>query len=280
MTAFRVTTALGLVLRSLFYNIGPAIRMTWPWMAIYAVVQAVVVVSFPATAAILSGRNPDLQETSFSTWIAFMFLMGVSCVAFSSAAVNWHRFILLGEEAAGAERLRLDGTVFRYLGNLFLSILIVVPVFAVTLVVAVLAAVPAVTCCFPTSDPLNVAAPSLVIGSIAALVPLVVMQRLVVKLPAIALVRRDYTFGNAWRDSSGHNLRLAGFVAMIMVVTFGIGWFANMPLNRMSIALGSQSPIGLAMGAFWQVVINCIGWVISINAITILYGIFAGGREI
>jgi len=42
--------------------------------------------------------------------------------------VNWHRYILLDEVPHGMERLRLDATVWRYVGNILLIALILGPV--------------------------------------------------------------------------------------------------------------------------------------------------------
>jgi hypothetical protein len=121
---------------------------------------------------------------------------------------------------------------------------------------------------------------AVVIALLPVLVVLVTLQRLMIKLPAIALGRKDFGFGEAWADSKGNVLRLAGFVLMVMGSSYGIGFLASAPLTLLAGDLGNGGLLGQLLGTSWQLAINWIGWIIGVNAITILSGVFVEGRMV
>ena len=275
---FRATVAFGYVLASAYRNFGPAIRMSWPWMAVYAALLTLAVTFFPGVAQILSGNTTDPLVNAPATWLVMVLLLFVSALAFSSLAVNWHRFMLVGDEAEGLERLRIDGTVWRYLGNLSLLLLVFLP--AGLIVMSIGLAASGTMLGFGEQGGASSFVLAVVIALLPVLVILVTLQRLMIKLPAIALGRRDFGFGEAWADSKGNVFRLAGFVLMVMGSSYGIGFLASAPLTLLAGGLGNGGLLVQLLGTSWQLAVNWIGWIIGINAITVLYAVFAEGRSV
>lgn len=272
MSSFRAIPAVGHVLGTVARNIGPAIRMSWPWLAIYAIVQGIGLLLFPDLQKVFAGGDNALENAESGTGIMFLTLLVLSTLAFSSLAVNWHRFMLLGEEAEGGERLRIDGLVFRYIGNAFLGGLIGGGL-------SLLAIIPVMILGFAWWRELGI----VIIASLFAIVylgMLVVLQRLFLKLPAIALERDDYGFGSAWADSGGNNLRIAGFIVLLSIILLIALVVLGVPLAFLMIAQGEPSTTSSVLGWTFQLVLNWLGWIVGINALTTLYGIFAEGREV
>ncbi|WP_146256122.1 hypothetical protein [Aestuariivirga litoralis] len=273
---FRAIPAFAHVVVAIYRNFGAALRMSWPWMLVYAGVQTLALLFQPDVLVVLSGDGPAALRMTSSGWWTVALLMGISMLAFSSLAVNWHRLLLLDEEAEGVERLRLDGLLWRYLGNTALLILTLVPV-------AVIAMIAGLSISFSVFGSGNGMGSFLLAFGIALLpvaVVLVVLERLMIKLPAIAIGRSDYGFGAAWDDSRGEFLSLAGFVLMVLGTTYGLGLLASVPFTLLSAVLGTHGGLGPLIGSLWQLAINWIGWIIGLNAITTLYGILAEGREV
>lgn len=273
---FRATAAFGHVVASVYRNFGAALRMSWPWMLVYAVMQALAVLFQPDVLAVLSGDGPAVLRMTSSVWGTVALLLGISTLAFSSLAVNWHRLLLLDDEAEGVDRLRIDGIVWRYLGNMALLILALSPVFVIAMVTGLSIA-------FSVFGPEN-GMGSFLLAFAISLLPaagvLVILQRLMIKLPAIAIGRNDYGFGDAWDDSRGAFLRIAGFVLMVLGTTYGLGLLASVPFTLLSAVLGTQGVLGPLIGSLWQLAINWIAWIVGLNAITTLYGMFVEGREV
>jgi len=68
-----------------------------------------------------------------------------------------------------------------------------------------------------------------------------------------------------------------------VVLTFVIFVFAlvlSLPLALVMIAQDEPSTTMSVLGWTFQLLINWLGWIVGINALTTLYGIFAEGREV
>jgi len=111
--------------------------------------------------------------------------------AFASMAVAWHRLLLQGEHPA---YLRLDYIVAAYAGVAFLgNIIMLAPYyFSVTIRFAAEATQSGAAAFVASVEPF---------ASFA--IPFI-LARLSLVLPAMALGRRDVTFGAAWKISEGH----------------------------------------------------------------------------
>jgi len=179
----------------------------------------------------------------------------VSLIATSSMAVSWQRFILRDELSRG---LRLDGNVLRYALYTFLLLLAAV--------------VPAV---------LSLAA-VLVEPSVAALtLPGVVLlggvvTRLSVKLPAVALGDRNFTFREAWKASEGNFWPCLGVFLLTWAITLG-GLFSLMLVGSGMAQLNST--LGELFITVGVILMQLFYAVFNASVFTSLYGFFVERRE-
>lgn len=264
--AFRAIPAAVQVISTSFTNLGTAFRMSWPWLAVL-----LPLLVFFGMAANASGAMQNPEALQGLLYIGIL-LVVIYTVATCSIAVNWHRFLLLGEEAEGWDRLRIDMPVWRYLGNgILLGLLIALPailIMTVFMMLWVALFVPG-----ESAEP----GPGFELGSfIATLVPLAMVYRLGIKFPAIALERDDYGFSDGWGDTKGYFLRIIGFTALLGFVTYlptavlPTNWFGIAPGNSVLVMLG------VAALAVWSWVVMIIG----ITTLTMLYAIFVEGAEV
>ncbi|MFT3986382.1 hypothetical protein [Aestuariivirga sp.] len=191
-------------------------------------------------------------------------------IALASIAVNWHRYVLLDEIPDG-RRLRLDATVWRYIGNSLLILLILGLVWVAILIAATFLAAILNTIIGRTAGAVLA---TIVVLAFAVLVA--AFYRLSVKLPAIALGRQDYRFQNAWADTTGNNARLIGLVLLICLAAI-----AMLAIN-MVIRLALLSFPGVA-GTVVAIAVNLvIQWILTIllvTTLTSLYGFFGEKRD-
>jgi len=151
-------------------------------------------------AEVLVGE-PDLQNPQVGLPVLLQVTSAVvGLLAFCSMAVSWHRFILRDEIGSPA---RVDGPVLRYAGNSLLIMLIVVVPAALLLVLSQL--VPA----------LGVL---LIAVSIAGGI---IVTRLSVKLPAVALGNKAFSFRDAWKATAGNTWPILGVFLLNAAVVFG-----------------------------------------------------------
>ena len=276
MSRFGAISAIGLVVRSSFGNLGAALRMSWPWMVLLMLMQGGLMVMFPAlpTGVITgmepwAGQSPDVMAVLFFTIPANM-------IAYASIAVNWHRYLALAVEAEGREKLRLDWPVWSYLGNAFLAQAICVVILAALLIAGMLGV--ALLAVFRPDEQVETAA---ILAAMAASVwALPAMLRVFVKLPAVAIERDDYSFVHAWRDSRGRSLRLFGFLVMLFSFMLFLALASVAPMIALSEALGSESLSGRLAAAFGQFAINWWLLLVAVTALTTLYAVFAEGRKL
>lgn len=195
-------------------------------------------------------------------------ILAVSFVAFAAIAVNWHRYILLDEVPSGGDIFRLGGKIWRYLGNAILIVLILLLLSAVVMVpifVLVMAA---------ESSPITGAA--VVIAVPFFLFLAIFSFRLGVKLPAVALGRRDFTFSHALAATRGSNLALL----LILLFQFVLAIGASLLLLFLEYLTTGIHPIfGFIASLLIQLSVNWILSIFGIIILTSLYGFFAEGRD-
>ena len=198
--------------------------------------------------------DPGAQELSSVNLIQ----MGtgiLSIIAVCSMAVSWHRFILRDEMSHG---LRLDGNVLRYAGNTLLIMLaMLVP--SLLFLVAVLGA--------PATAVIGLPALVLLGGAVT---------RLSIKLPAVALGNRDFTFGNAWRVSEGNFWPCLGVFLLSWAITLGgllVLILAGGALEQANSLLGQ---IFTLAGA---VLLQLFYSIFNASVFTSLYGFFVERRD-
>jgi hypothetical protein len=190
----------------------------------------------------------------------------ISLLAFSSIAVNWHRYILLDEMPRGSEYLRLDSLTMRYFGNLLLLFLFI---FLIALVVVIpLAIIGAVT----GSETF------FTIISVVVALPIagIVFMRWGIKLPAIALGKEDMTFPGAWRLTDGNNGPVFLVFLFNVLVTFGVG----IAFGLIVLLINAISPgIAMIIEFAGQLILNWILSILGITLLTSLYGFFVENRN-
>ena len=173
-------------------------------------VLAWALVLLPAGAlALLPLRGLDLSNLGAlpPRAIAVLGVLGVLLLlALLSMGVNWQRRLLLGESPRGLAWWRLDRHVWR---SLFSHV-------AVLLALAVIAglAVAMKTYGEPwLTVKIGAAAKPITIAVLVLLgvFGLMTGYRMAVKLPGVAIGRRDYKFAHAWGDTRRNTLRLLGF---------------------------------------------------------------------
>lgn len=241
-------------------NIAYAFRISWPWY--------LVLILLGAGAGLLadsaSGGNPEANPGAV---LPFYLALGLlNLLAFSSIAVNWHRYILLDEVPSGSGLFRLDDKTWRYFGNFVLITLILFIVSAIVVVPLTL-----------IGAALNSSA---VLAFLAAAIALCVVGilffRLSIKLPAIALGRRDFSLSHALAATRGNSrplllvflFEIAAALGLILVLLF------------LTIAAGAVSQmLAFAVGTVLQILVNWIFSIFGITVLTSLYGFFIEGRD-
>lgn len=239
-------------LRSAWNHFGYALRLSWPWMLALLPFN----VASNAYLAIFSPPDPlefqpDLVAVEAGQWL-------LTAVAFSSIAVNWHRYMLFGEVARGWNRLRLDGLVWRYFGNSLVVLLPLVVGLGLPLLLAYFAFV-------------GMGNAALMLGAAG----LIYSYRLGIKLPAVAAGRR-YTFGEVLTDTR-HNLWPFFYLGLVVsIVTVGIalaiGGLAYLAAPGPDAALGAEINLPVLVALFVaNIVLSWIGTVWTVTLLTSLY---------
>jgi hypothetical protein len=273
--SFRALPAATKVIQLVFHNLGPLTRMSWPWILI--VMAALVLLIFVMFYLLLQGQS-DIELSVGPLLGAGGAYIALALLAFSAVAVMFHRYFLRGEITSGLARLRLDSSVWRYTGNLLLLALIGLTM----LVLAFVVAAPAVFSLFGMAgvdlSQLLISYPLLafLISAAISVFFTYILTRLSIKLPAIALRRSNYGLGAALYDSKGNTFQIVLFVVLINVIVYV---FQNV-LGLALTPLANQGMIGSVIALLIQAFFSCIGFAIGIVALTVLYGVFAEGREI
>jgi hypothetical protein len=257
MRTLPVIAAFSHALRSTFNNLGFAFHVSWPWML--ALLPVLLAGNF-----YLVFVNPMIpgQIPSPMTYVALIAMGIASVVAFASIAVNWHRYILLDEVPHGMQRLRLDGTVWRYIGNVILIGLML----ALITIPAALAA-----------GLLSLISPYLAVA-IVLFIPVLLWlsYRLGIKLPSIALERRDFGFKQALAVSKGNFWPFVGLGFLIIGIALLVGMLFQGVTYVLGLVIGTSA---LAALVIVQLAVNWVSTIFSITVLTSLYGYFVEERN-
>ncbi len=254
-----VGTCIRHAVNSVRNNISYAFRISWPWYAAIAVLSIAVFAGLGVLAA-----GGVLSALHFGV----VFLVAISFVAFAAIAVNWHRYILLDEVPTGGSIFRLDGHTWRYLGNLLLIGLILFLISAVIMgpLIALAANL--------YSDSVIIAV--VIVGLVFFMILAIFSVRLSVKLPAVALGRRDFTFSHALAATRGNSLPVLLLILFQVALALGTG----MLMFFLEFVTGAIHPIfGFVTGLLAQLFVNWILTIFGITILTSLYGFFAEGRD-
>lgn len=254
-----VGTCIRHAVNSVRNNISYAFRISWPW---YAAIAVLSIATF-ALLGVLAAAS-GLSAMHFGVF----FVVAASLVAFAAIAVNWHRYILLDEVPKGGDIFRLDSKTWRYLGNLLLIafILGIISTFTIGPLVALAVGLYSYA----------VIAVMIIIGLTVFLIMAIFSVRLSVKLPAIALGRRDFTFSHALAATRGNTLQLFLLILFQLALTIG----ASLLFFLLEYATISIHPIfGIIVSLLVQLSINWILTIFGITILTSLYGFFIEQRD-
>jgi len=255
MRQLPVLATLNHAFQSVWLNRMVALRMSWIWYIIVALVLAFgdQMTSTRDTA------NPQSPGAEFII-VELVTLLLVLLVN-SSFAVHWHRYILLDEVPGMFDTFRFDGKVWRYFGNsLLIMLALIVPSLVISIPFILIAAMTAP----------QLAAFGSVIGVL--IVVSIGFLRLGLKLPSIALGVIDFRFTDAWRASAGNSFRIAA----IFLITISIALLAASLIAALSL---SGAFLGVVLGFILQLVVNWFLTFFAITLLTSLYGFFVQHRD-
>ncbi len=247
-------------LRQVLGNIGPALRISLvPTALQYGLMFAISRTSLPdppaLETAMRSGHPPLLP-------LAAITLVSIFCGTW--IAVDWHRFVLLGEQPKGWVPTLMGERMLTYFGRSLLIVMapiavelaLVVPLFLVSGAVGLVA------------RPL--AALVMTVGLFAFIgVLATVLFRLSTILPAAAL-GADSRLRAAWGATRGQNGTLLGLAALyvlsVLALTVPQAFFAEIGLLIFAVA--------------WQVAAGWAAAMLLLSIFTTLYGHFVQNRAL
>jgi hypothetical protein len=243
--------AIGHALTSVANYSGMALRFGRFWLPVLFVLGLIDAQLAPPTPAEVETMAID----GTSALVRLLTTAG-SLVAICSIAVSWHRFILRDEVGP---IFRLDRETWRYALN---SILIMVMFLGPVLVLAVIALT------LPPAVSILAIPVVLLLGALAT--------RLSIKLPAVALGRKDFSFRDAWAVSEGNFWPIAAVFAISAIAVF----VAILVLFSIVSVFERTAPtvgpfVALAVMTVFQVFYT----VFNASIFTSLYGFFVERRD-
>ena len=246
--------------RSVGNNLPFAIHISGP---VYALLVPLILAG-NILVYVIAGSDPRASVGTIT--IVFVFMTLATLLAFAIIAVRWHRYILRDDVPQRRSPLSPGPEVWRYAGNILLLVLLAIAcVFIVAIVLALI------------SGGREVLTPSmLAITALAAAFIGLVIFRLSVKFPAIALGRMDFGFADAWRATSGNNWEFLGFT----LLNSGVVLAASLAIGGLSTVVALLSPtLGFGVEIVLELLVNWILTLFSCSVLTSLYGYFVEGRD-
>ncbi|MEI7601828.1 MAG: hypothetical protein WCJ41_21245 [Aestuariivirga sp.] len=282
---FRLAPALRFGVSATWNNASLALKMCWPWLVILTGLEIAAGMGPGFPLSLLLQTTPSGYEDRA---VLVSLLLAVKLLAVSSLAVNWSRFLLLGEIATGWDRLRIDRPVWRFACNYLLIWFACSGVFLLGSLISFVVlpllvqlsgyALPEFPRAMPPlSEWLHdtwtlIIAGSLLLGILGGL-PIV--QRLSIKLVAIAVGREDYGLGDAWRDSGSQSLPLVAYtfaVTGLVTVVWAASFMASLQFGPVgAFALLASAAATLACG---------LTTILATASVTVLFGLFVERRDI
>jgi hypothetical protein len=180
-----------------FSNLGQLVTLSWKWLVLLLPFQ--LLFYWHAMPA-LSGLYAQIGQpvvTPLPLWISFgMIVLGlVSYVVFSAPAVGWHRLILQQIQPSGV--MEVDQPTWRYAGYILLLYgLFNLPVLAQQ------GLAPA------QGMPNGLQMLGFALSTVAMWAAIIVLFRLLVFLPGVAIDDPRASLNNVWQATRGHTLRL------------------------------------------------------------------------
>jgi hypothetical protein len=246
-------------LKSIWLNRWAMFDLTWPWMLILLPFDYARV--FYANP-VLGALKPDVAPTPEQVQVISQYMLPyylLATLSFASIAVTWHRYVLRDEWPSGLGRLNLDGTVWRYVGNLFvLTLLLMIAMFVPLLIANLLGRV--------------IPGLSVFAFGLAMVLAITLSFRLGLKFPAIAIGNKTYRFMDAMTQTKG-SVGAIVWYAMLIVVAVMLVRLVVFDGLLMRLGVPPLALFGLDFAYQW------VTTMLGITALTTLYGFFAEGRD-
>lgn len=223
-------------------------RIVLPWLP---VIVALSVVEY------LAGPPPEEAATTIGAGQFMQFIStAVALITVSAISVNWHRFILRDEAPQG---LRLDGLMLRYAGTTILTMLpMVLP--ALVMVFSIVFFPPLATM---VGVPLLLA-----VGAI--------VTRFSIKLPAVALGERNFTFRDAWAASEGNFWPCLGVFVLNALILLAFLFVLSTLSGILSVVSPALATLVLVVAAGAMQLLYSL---LNASILTSLYGYFVERRD-
>lgn len=261
MRKLEVVSAFSHSISSVRNNFGFAFRVSWPWMVFllpFNIAEHIYLLLHP----MVDPKKADFQTLSIVIGYGLL-----STLAFSSIAVMWHRYILLDEIPSGWARLRLDSKVFRYIGNVILMSLfgiIAGVIFGIFYAIVALSL---------GKTGLLILVPATIAFGFALISYAFALG---IKLPSVAIGRRDFSFSDVLQKTNGNFWQFIGLGLLMFISLIGVALVLGI-VTYVLASTGSQTVLFVSF-----VLQLCINWIIAIWNVTILtslYGYFVEDRN-
>jgi hypothetical protein len=246
-------------LKSIWLNRQAMFDMTWPWMLIVLPFDyARVFYANPVIAVLKPEVLPTPEQAQIITQYMLPYYL-ITVFSFASIAVIWHNYVLRDEWPQGLARLRLDRTVWRYVGNLFILTFLLTIAMIIPLVISQI-----VGRVFPVLG-------GLTFGLVMVLA-ITLSFRLGLRFPAIAIGNRSYTFMDAMMQTRPSSGSIVWYALLIVISVLAVRFLV---FDVLLTQLGAPPLAMFGLEFMYQWVTTMLG----ITALTTLYGFFAEGRN-
>lgn len=173
-------------------HLSYAVRIIWAWYVILLLVSVAIL--------FLTGEGGNSLNAN-----ALLLSSLVSWVAWGVIAVLWHRHLLLGEEIADI-KIWIDRRMWRYILRSFaIGLIVAIPM--IGSLVALLLFI----------DDISMHVVFLMV--VVMMISVIILLRLSIALPAVALDESKIGFLDAWRATDGNSIRLF-IISCISIIPF------------------------------------------------------------
>ncbi|KPU84774.1 hypothetical protein JI58_01645 [Marinosulfonomonas sp. PRT-SC04] len=246
--------------RTVFGNLGPALRISGFLYAAYILSNAYYVLTYSddlvsIQQSMAAGIVP--QELPSGLFPSMMLNFAIGLMSSLWIAVLWHRFVLLAEVPETVIPPFLTGMISAYLGKT-IQLALMLMVFGVLLGML-----------------LGVALGPLLGGFAGAAIPLILLgvllylsYRLGLVFPAVAL-KTPISFKTSWEKTQS----ASGAIAQLAVIAVVFALLIQIPSNM------NPDPTSL-INLIYSYVVGWIAMMVGISVLTTLYGVYIEGREL
>jgi hypothetical protein len=250
MRKLPVISALKHIITTIATHWRAAARFGLPWMALSAVLSVWSIHFAPQSL-----EQPPVFEVGPADFI----VVAVNLLASSSIAVSWNRFILLDSLPSEVMPFRVDHYVWLFLiRNVGIGLLCIIPILMLS----------------SAFDALPIQLLPIWLG--LSLLLLVIMVRMMICLPAVAIGRKDYGIREALLESKGSTLPILGLVIAVVILILSLFFIMVIMITALLTAVPSLAkPAMIVLGIPIQLAIIML----STTMQTTLYGYFGENRE-